>query len=107
MSRTVASQPPTSANVVLGTAAVGSGADSTAGLLAAGRLPEEVGEGARLPFRESEDGKVQRVALGRFQGFIKSFLGSTDGRWAILQLQCSQAIFTLQKELPRKSTQNL
>ena len=36
-------------------------------------------------------GIIQRVALGCFQGFIKSFLGSSAGQWAILQLQCSQA----------------
>ena len=48
------SQPPTSANVVLGTAATGSEYDSM-GFLAAVLLAEEVGEGARLPFRESED----------------------------------------------------
>ena len=50
---------------------------------------------------------VQRVALGRFQGFIKSFLGSSTGQMAILQLQCSQARLKLQKELPRKSKQNI
>ena len=61
MSLTTASQPPTSANVVLGTAADGSAAEDSRGcFLAVGLLVEaeelltdEVGEGARLPFRES------------------------------------------------------
>ena len=51
------SQPPTSANVVFGTAATGSEYDSM-GFLAEARLAEEVGEGARLPFRESEDRRI-------------------------------------------------
>ena len=37
------------------------------------------------------DVHVQSTALGHFQGFVKSFLGSSTGRWAILQLLGSQA----------------
>ena len=45
---------------------------------------------------------LQSVALCCFQGFIKSFLGNSTRRWAIIQLWCSQAIYKLWKELLRK-----
>ena len=34
---------------------------------------------------------LESMAQGCFQDFLKSFLGSCVGRWALLQLQCSQA----------------
>ena len=49
----------------------------------------------------------QRVPLGYFQGFIKRIVGSCVGRWALLQLQCSQARQKSQKELLGRNKQNL
>ena len=46
--------------------------------------------------------KLQSTALGHFQGFVKSFLGCSTGRWAILQLLCSQARRKLKEELFKK-----
>ena len=50
---------------------------------------------------------IQSRALGHFQGFVKSFLGCSTGRWAILQLLCSQARRKLKEELFKKNKQNL
>ena len=50
---------------------------------------------------------IQSRALGHFQGFVKSFLGCSTGRWAILQLLCSQARRKLKEELLKKNKQNL
>ena len=50
---------------------------------------------------------LQSVALARFQGFIKSFLGNSTSWLALMQLQCSQVTYTLLEELVRKIKQNL
>ena len=51
--------------------------------------------------------RVQRAALGLSQGLVKSFLASSTGQWAVLQLQCSQARDILQEELLKRNKQNL
>ena len=45
---------------------------------------------------------IQSAALGHFQGFVKSFLGSSAGWMAILQLLGSQARRKLREELLKK-----
>ena len=45
---------------------------------------------------------LQRAALGLSQGFVISFLESSTGGWAMLQLLCSQAREKLQEELLEK-----
>ena len=51
---------------------------------------------------------VQRAALCLSQGFVISFLESSTGRWAMLQLLCSQSREKLRGELlEKKKKQNL
>ena len=45
---------------------------------------------------------VQRVALGRFQGFIKSFLGSSTGRWAHTTAAVQPDKIEIAKGTPKK-----
>ena len=45
---------------------------------------------------------VQSAAIARSQGLVKRYCGSSSGRWAILQLMCSQARRKLQEGLPQK-----
>ena len=45
---------------------------------------------------------VQSVSIARYQGLAKSYCGSSLGRWAILQLLCSQARRKLKEEFPKK-----
>ena len=45
---------------------------------------------------------IQSAELSLFLGFVKSYLGSSAGRWAILQLLCSQARIKLQEEVLNK-----
>ena len=50
---------------------------------------------------------LQRAAVGQTQGFVKRFLESSTGWWAILQLLCSQARNILHEELLKRNKQNL
>ena len=50
---------------------------------------------------------VQRVALARIVGFVTSFLDSSTGWWAILQLLCSQGWKKIARGTSKKYKQNL
>ena len=50
---------------------------------------------------------VQRVALARIVGFVTSFLDSSTGWWAILQLLCSQGWKKIARGTSKKCKQNL
>ena len=56
---------------------------------------------------ENSMSRLQRAALGRTQGFVKSLLQSSTGRWAMIQLLCSQAKEKLQEELLKRNKHNL
>ena len=52
--------------------------------------------------KNEEETIIQSTVLGHYQGFVKSFLGRSTVRWAILQLLCSQARRKLKEKLLNK-----